>query len=143
MYTSSHASIKPPPVPNKALISFCLLVGTCGLALILKKLRRSVFFGSYIRRTLSDVGILVSIVLMVLFNRLIEGSTFVRTDKLEIPVDFYTPTDLARKGWLVSPFGGNFNTSHSKELEPQYWFFAIFPAFLIFIVLFFEVEVIG
>jgi hypothetical protein len=38
-----------PPEPNIALISILLLIGTCTLALILKKLRRSPFFGSYVR----------------------------------------------------------------------------------------------
>jgi hypothetical protein len=36
------------PEPNIALISISLLIGTCALALILKKLRRSPFFGSYV-----------------------------------------------------------------------------------------------
>ena len=48
--------------PNIALISLILLIGTCVVALLLKKLRRSMFFGAYVRRTLSDVGILISIV---------------------------------------------------------------------------------
>lgn len=37
-----------PPEPNIALISIMLLIGTCVLALSLKKLRRSNFFGSYV-----------------------------------------------------------------------------------------------
>ena len=35
--------------PNIALLSLILLIGTCVIALTLKKLRRSVFFGAYVR----------------------------------------------------------------------------------------------
>ena len=41
-------SSKHIPSPNKALLSLILLVGTCVMALTLKKLRRSVFFGAYV-----------------------------------------------------------------------------------------------
>ena len=37
--------------PNVALISMTLLLGTCAIALALKKLRRSSFFGSYVRKS--------------------------------------------------------------------------------------------
>lgn len=40
--------VKSIPEPNIALISIMLLFGTCILALGLKKLRRSNFFGSYV-----------------------------------------------------------------------------------------------
>lgn len=36
------------PNPNIALLSLILLIGTCVIALALKKLRRSVFFGAYV-----------------------------------------------------------------------------------------------
>ena len=39
---------KTLPEPNIALISFLLIICTCVLALALKKLRRSNFFGSYV-----------------------------------------------------------------------------------------------
>lgn len=143
MYTIHNKKPDHIPVPNKALISFCLLIGTCALAMCLKKLRRSVFFGSYIRRTLSDVGMFVSIVLMVLVDFYIEDKTKVITKKLNIPDDFHTPTDRTRRSWFVSPFGNNFIDDSSMVLEPQYWFFSIFPALLVFIVIYFEVEVIG
>lgn len=39
---------KLPPEPNIALISLILLIGTCTLALLLKKLRLSNFLGSYV-----------------------------------------------------------------------------------------------
>lgn len=36
------------PEPNVALLSLILFLGTCAIALALKKLRRSNFFGSYV-----------------------------------------------------------------------------------------------
>jgi hypothetical protein len=45
--TPNHSS-KSSPSPNIALLSLILLIGTCVLALTLKKLRRSVFFGAYV-----------------------------------------------------------------------------------------------
>ncbi len=35
---------------NIALLSLILLIGTCTLALALKKLRRSIFFGAYVSK---------------------------------------------------------------------------------------------
>jgi hypothetical protein len=75
-----HVSYKiHSPEPNIALYSLILLVGTCVVALALKKLRRSMFFGAYVRRTLSDVGILISIIFMVCINNLIEEKTGLET----------------------------------------------------------------
>ena len=70
------------PEPNIALYSLILLIGTCVVALALKKLRRSMFFGAYVRRTLSDVGILISIIFMVCVNNLIEEKTGLETQVL-------------------------------------------------------------
>lgn len=67
------------PEPNIALLSLILLVGTCVVALALKKLRRSMFFGAYARRTLSDVGILISIIFMVCVDSFIESNTGIKT----------------------------------------------------------------
>jgi hypothetical protein len=67
------------PSPNIALLSLILLIGTCVMALALKKLRRSVFFGAYVRRTFSDVGMLISIILMVTVDYLIQSKTGLKT----------------------------------------------------------------
>ena len=78
--TSSPKAYLPHlPSPNIALMSLILVVGTCGMALALKKLRRSVFFGAYVRRTFSDVGMLISIILMVTVDYLIETRTGLKT----------------------------------------------------------------
>ena len=69
-----------PSEPNVALFSLILLIGTCVIALGLKKLRRSKFFGSYVRRTLSDVGILVAILTMVGLDNFIQTKTGIKTE---------------------------------------------------------------
>ena len=73
------ASAHHVPSPNIALMSLMLVIGTCVMALALKKLRRSVFFGAYVRRTFSDVGMLISIILMVAVDYLIESKTGLKT----------------------------------------------------------------
>ena len=87
----------------------------------------------------------ISIVLMVVVDYLIKQLTEIDTKKLDIPDNFDRPTDN-RSSWLIHPFGNNFNTdnSHAAKLLP-FWvpFASILPALLVFIVLFFEVEVTG
>ena len=80
MLTDTPGHYVRPSEPNVALLSFLLLVGTCVIALGLKKFRRSKFFGSYVRRTLSDVGILISILTMVCLDNFIESKTGIKTE---------------------------------------------------------------
>jgi hypothetical protein len=51
------------------------------------------------------------------------------------------------RSWLVSPFGNNYGKNENFEhmFEEFYWvpIAALLPAFIIFIVLFFEVELTG
>lgn len=60
------------PEPNIALISLILLVNTCGIALLLKKLRRSNFFGSYVSIFLRTRSLLDCDLFNYEFNRLEE-----------------------------------------------------------------------
>lgn len=79
---------------------------------------------------------------MVFVDYIIQSKTGVITQKLDIP-DGLVPTKY-RNSWLVSPLGNNFDGAKSpinNKLPIWVPFVAIFPAFLIFIVLFFEVEV--
>ncbi len=132
--------------PNKALLSLIYVVLTCYMALILKKLRRSNFFSSYVRRTLSDVGILISIISMVLVDCLIKSKTDIDIQKLQIPKHLENtsftdirPTKDLRKSWYISPFGNDFGESFPIWVP----FAAFLPAIVIFIVLFFEIELTG
>jgi hypothetical protein len=99
-----NTTLKKSQEPNVALLSFILFFGTFAIAFVLKKLRRSTFFGGYvsmetsrlleiqllveifsilqIRRTVSDVGILISIITMVVLDYFIEMKTGI---KLEVP----------------------------------------------------------
>ncbi len=85
----------------------------------------------------------ISIVLMVLVDYGIKQLTEIDTKKLDIPDNFDRPTNN-RSSWLIHPFGNNVNTdnSYAAGLLP-FWvpIASIFPALLIFIMLFFEVEV--
>lgn len=122
------------PSPNVALLSLMLMIGTFALAICLKKLRRSIFLGAWARRTLSDVGMLISIILMVLVDYLISSKTGLKTQKLDFPNDTLSPTEY-RNQWLVIPW--------NKNIPIWLPFAAFVPALLIFIVLFFEVELTG
>ena len=89
------------------------------------------------RRTLSDVGLLISIILMAIVDNVIKAKTGVETPKLDIPDNTFSPTEH-RSTWLVSPFGTN-------NIYFPFWIpvAAILPALLVFIVLFFELELTG
>ncbi|CAF1403791.1 unnamed protein product, partial [Didymodactylos carnosus] len=123
-----------PQQPNKALLSLIILLGTCFIALALKRFRRSKFFGRTSRRTLSDFGMSIALVCMVLVDHLITKSAggYSLTQKISVP-DSIRPSDKERgNSWLISPF---------RKLLPFWVYFASsFPAVLICVVLFFEVE---
>ncbi|RNA18758.1 anion exchange 2-like isoform X2, partial [Brachionus plicatilis] len=122
------------PSPNVALLSLILMIGTFAIAICLKKLRRSIFLGARARRTLSDVGMLISIILMVAVDNLINSKTGLNTQKLDFPNDTLGPTEY-RDQWLVIPW--------NKNLPIWVPLAAFVPALLIFIVLFFELELTG
>jgi len=48
IYSNEDQISEHKPQANIALLSLILLIGTCTLALALKKLRRSIFFGAYV-----------------------------------------------------------------------------------------------
>ncbi len=62
------------------------------------------------------------------------------TKKLDIPIDF-VPTKHERTSWFVSPVGNNYD-----ENQRFVWWIplaAMLPGLLVFVILFFEVELIG
>ena len=108
---------------------------------------------------MSDIGILIAILAMVFANFLIEKETGIKSEvsfksllfisyfflvslfkKVDIP-DTLTPTKAALRNntWFVSPLGSLTYT----PLPLWVPFAAALPAFLIFIVLFMEVELTG
>lgn len=85
----------------------------------------------------------ISIVLMVLVDFIIKDQTGIVTNKLDIPDNFDRPSDN-RQSWFIRPLGNNFNNNNANGYLPLWVpFLSIFPALLVFIVLYFEVEVTG
>ncbi|XP_045178660.2 anion exchange protein 2-like isoform X2 [Mercenaria mercenaria] len=116
--------------PNTALLSTILIFGTFLIAYFLRIFRNSRFLGRSARRALGDFGIFTAIVLMVLFD-FICADTY--TQKLYLPSTF-AHSDTAISNWFVNPLGGK---------EPiQVWLMlvAAIPAFLIFLLLFLELQ---
>ncbi|CAF1285226.1 unnamed protein product [Adineta ricciae] len=142
-FTSSSSSLKTnytsissdeANLPNKALLSFIILLGTCFIAVALKRFRRSNFFGRTTRQTLSDFGMTIALICMVLFDMLITRNAggHSLTQKITVPRSI-RPSDRERGNlWFISPF---------RRSIPYWAYFASsFPAILISVVLFFEVE---
>ena len=59
--------------------------------------------------------------------------------KLNIPEDIVPQKFNLRKSWIVSPFGNNY-IGYKDDFPMWVPLVAIFPAALLFIILFFEVE---
>ncbi|CAF0993071.1 unnamed protein product [Adineta ricciae] len=138
LFVSNNNSTSMPsddsPLPNKALLSFIILIGTCFISVALKRFRRSNFFGRTTRQTLSDFGMTIALIFMVLFDMLVTKSAggHSLTQKITVP-DSIRPSDRERGDtWFISPT--------QKSLPFWLYFASSFPAILISVVLFFEVE---
>ncbi|KAK6165534.1 hypothetical protein SNE40_022447 [Patella caerulea] len=117
--------------PNTALMSTILCIGTFLVAWFLKICRNSKFLGRHVRRALGDFGILLAILSMVLLDYLVTDQVY--TQKLQIGSPF-VPTSPKKRGWFINPLG------MKKPVEVWMIFGAIIPAFLIFILLFMEIQ---
>lgn len=121
-------------LPNKALLSLIILLGTCFISVALKRFRRSHFFSRTTRQTLSDFGMTIALICMVLFDMLITKNTggHSLTQKITVP-NAIKPSDRERGNiWFISPL---------RKILPFWVYLASsFPAILISVVLFFEVE---
>ncbi|CAI9716066.1 anion exchange protein 2-like isoform X1 [Octopus vulgaris] len=117
--------------PNTALLSTILALGTFFIAYFLRIFRNSKFLGRSARRALGDFGILIALVVMVLLDVLIKDTC---TQKLEVS-DEFAPTAPSKRGWFINPMG------MKKTFEVWLIFASIIPAFLIFILLFMEVQI--
>uniref|UniRef100_A0A0L8HDC4 Anion exchange protein n=2 Tax=Octopus bimaculoides TaxID=37653 RepID=A0A0L8HDC4_OCTBM len=117
--------------PNTALLSTILALGTFFIAYFLRIFRNSKFLGRSARRALGDFGILIALVVMVLLDVLIKDTC---TQKLEVS-DEFAPTAPNKRGWFINPMG------MKKTFEVWLIFASIIPAFLIFILLFMEVQI--
>ncbi|XP_048237893.1 anion exchange protein 2-like isoform X2 [Haliotis rufescens] len=116
--------------PNTALLTTILVLGTFLIAYFLRIFRNSKFLGRSARRALGDFGILIALFAMVLTDYCVKDTY---TQKLDIQ-DSLSPTSKKRYGWFVNPMGSK------KSIEVWMVFAAIIPAFLIFILLFMEIQ---
>lgn len=88
-------------VPDIALMSFILFLGTYTCSMCLKKFKTSQFFPTTVRKLISDFAIILTIFIFCGVDMLVG----VETPKLIVPTEF-KPTSPNR-GWFVPPFGGN------------------------------------
>ncbi|XP_067850616.1 electrogenic sodium bicarbonate cotransporter 1-like isoform X2 [Heptranchias perlo] len=88
-------------VPDVALMSFILFLGTYTCSMALKNFKTSPYFPTTIRKLISDFAIILAILIFCGLDALVG----VDTPKLIVPNEF-KPTSPHR-GWIVTPFGGN------------------------------------
>lgn len=119
------------PVPNTALLSLVLMVGTFLLAMMLRKFKNSTYFPGKLRRVIGDFGVPISILIMVLVDTFIKGTY---TQKLSVP-DGLKVSNSSARGWVIHPLG---LYSHF----PKWMMFAsVLPALLVFILIFLESQI--
>uniref|UniRef100_A0A3Q2EBS2 Anion exchange protein n=1 Tax=Cyprinodon variegatus TaxID=28743 RepID=A0A3Q2EBS2_CYPVA len=113
-------------VPDLALMSFILFIGTYSMTVSLKKFKFSRYFPTKVRKLISDFAIFMSIMSFVGLDMLMG----LDTPKLIVPTEF-KPTRSDR-GWFVLPFGKN----------PWWWYLATFvPALLVTILIFMDQQI--
>ncbi|XP_071150027.1 electrogenic sodium bicarbonate cotransporter 1-like [Mytilus edulis] len=84
--------------PNVFFMSCLLFLGTFGIAIFLVNIKGGTFATATVRRTISDFGVLLSIISMVVVDALVG----VPTQKLSVPAEF-KPSNAAR-GWFINPW---------------------------------------
>uniref|UniRef100_S4R7C1 Anion exchange protein n=1 Tax=Petromyzon marinus TaxID=7757 RepID=S4R7C1_PETMA len=113
-------------VPDVALVSLLLFMGTYYTTMALKRFKTGRYFPTTIRKLISDFSIILSIFTFVGLDILIG----LETPKLVVPTEF-KPTS-AKRGWFVPPFGGN-----------PWWVYLVsaVPAILITILVFMDQQI--
>uniref|UniRef100_A0A0G2K8D8 Anion exchange protein n=1 Tax=Rattus norvegicus TaxID=10116 RepID=A0A0G2K8D8_RAT len=119
------------PVPNTALLSLVLMVGTFLLAMMLRKFKNSTYFPGKLRRVIGDFGVPISILIMVLVDTFIKNTY---TQKLSVP-DGLKVSNSSARGWVIHPLG-------LYNHFPKWMMFAsVLPALLVFILIFLESQI--
>lgn len=75
----SKEDVRPPEpenMPNTALMSTILMLGTFLIAFFLRKFRNSKFLGRSVRRALGDFGVPIAIVAMTGVDELVVSKTY-------------------------------------------------------------------
>ncbi|KAL9905639.1 band 3 anion transport protein isoform X4 [Glossina fuscipes] len=115
---------EPLNMPNTALFSTILTLGTFTIAYYLKLFRNSHFLGRNARRALGDFGVPIAITIFVTVDYFIPE---VYTEKLSVP-EGISPSDPDSRGWLVT----------LGLIETWIPFVAGVPALLVYILIFME-----
>ncbi|XP_065656522.1 band 3 anion transport protein isoform X3 [Hydra vulgaris] len=131
-YNETFCSIKTGDNElNIGLISFLLVIGTLFIAQKLRQLRNSHFFSSNSRRVLSDFGVPIAMILMVVLNSFIKD---VEIPKIKMSSSI-KPTSKNRTVFFVNPVG--------SDIKVGWIAFAVVPAICVSILLFMETELTG
>lgn len=118
------SNTEPINMPNTALFSTILTLGTFTVAYYLKLFRNSYFLGRNARRALGDFGVPIAITIFVTIAYFIPE---VYTEKLSVP-EGLSPSEPHNRGWLVNLYPATI------------WlpFAAAIPALLVYILIFME-----
>lgn len=128
--SSSSSSSNSPASGHLALL---LGIGTFLISYMFRRFRHSHIFTHLVRRIVSDFGVLIAIVSMVLYYSL---SDDVSVSQLKVP-DRLEMTKSERKSWFVNPMGTDNSMGVLSIMA------AFIPAVLVSILIFMEVELTG
>lgn len=117
--------------PNTALFCTILTFTTFAIAYYLRMFRNSQFLGRSARRALGDFGVPIAIVCMVFVDYMVPQTY---TEKLNVP-EGLSPSDPEHRGWIIPPGGAN------KPFPVWIMFASVFPAMLVYILLFMETHI--
>jgi hypothetical protein len=119
-----------------ALLTCILCFSTYVLALKLKGLKKTTWFNSTIRTTVSNFAVITAIVIVTSVSRLFSEVAF---EKLDVPNEF-VPTfaipetngniiTTEARPWLINPFGGQGLNENGEKRDLPIWviFFTIVP----------------
>lgn len=84
------------------LLSALLMIGTFCIAYTLKAAKNSCYFPTWVRTSLSDFAVIISIASMSVVDYLFH----LDTPKLLVPAEF-KPTNFEKRGWVIPPLGPN------------------------------------
>ncbi|GBM88814.1 Electroneutral sodium bicarbonate exchanger 1 [Araneus ventricosus] len=95
-------SYTPPKyIPNVFLMSVILFIGTFGLILLVRHIKRTPYFTTKFRTLISDFAVMIAVIAMTV----LDVCMGLGTPKLEVPQSF-KPSSSDRE-WLVPFFGNN------------------------------------
>ncbi|KAG1669652.1 Anion exchange protein 2 [Nymphon striatum] len=126
-----HLDGVPMNQPNTALLSTIMMLGTFFIAYYLKQFRNSKFLGRNARRTISDFGMPIAFLIMVLLDIFLKDTY---TMKLSVP-EGLSNTNSTIRGWIIPPMG------LQKPFSIYFIIGSFLAALLLFILIFMETEI--